>query len=165
MTVHPGRFSAAVEGDFVVFLTGTRTSKPMKIRPDGCAPAPKVTWSAPGPRRAATCSSPGTPTCSRQDKRSSGDDPASAAFRTLVKAAGACIHAGVSASSDAFGGAVCVWVALHGYASLTTFPWPDGNLVLDHLITGLARPATAGPPAAVGGPPADPHNSDEGCMS
>jgi hypothetical protein len=32
MTVHPGRFSAAVEGDFVVFLTGMRINKPMKIR-------------------------------------------------------------------------------------------------------------------------------------
>lgn len=105
---------------------------------------------------------PGLP---REDKGSGGDDPASAAFRTLVKAAGACIHAGVSASTDAFGDAVCVWVALHGYAILTTFPWPDGNFVLDHLITGLARPATAGPPAAAGGPPADPPDSDEGCTS
>jgi Tetracyclin repressor-like, C-terminal domain len=100
----------------------------------------------------------------RQNKGPGGDDPAAAAFRTLVKAAGACIHAGVSASTDAFGDAVCVWVALHGYAILTTFPWPDGNFVPDHLITGLARPTTAGPPAA-GGPPADPHDSDEGCTS
>jgi hypothetical protein len=45
------------------------------------------------------------------------------------------------------------------------FQWPDGNFVLDHLITGLARPTTAGPPAAAGGPPADPHDSDEGCTS
>jgi hypothetical protein len=30
MTVHPGRFSAAIEGDFVVFLTGMRINKPMK---------------------------------------------------------------------------------------------------------------------------------------
>lgn len=85
-----------------------------------------------------------------------------------MKTVDACIHAGVSANTDASGDAVCVWVALHGYAilhaSLTTFPWPDGNFVLDHLITGLARPATAGPPAAAG-PPADPHDSDEGCTS
>jgi hypothetical protein len=30
MTVHPGRISAAIEGDFVVFLTGMRINKPMK---------------------------------------------------------------------------------------------------------------------------------------
>jgi hypothetical protein len=35
MTVHPGRFSAAIEGNFVVFLTGMRISKPMKIRSTG----------------------------------------------------------------------------------------------------------------------------------
>jgi hypothetical protein len=28
MTVHPGRFGAAIEGDFVAFLTGMRISKP-----------------------------------------------------------------------------------------------------------------------------------------
>ena len=105
------------------------------------------------------------PDLPRQNKGSGGDDPASAAFRTLVKAVDAYIHAGVSASTDAFGDAVCVWGALHGYAILTTFPWPDGNFVLDHLITGLARPTTAWPPAAAGGPPADPHDSDEGCTS
>ena len=124
-------------------------------------------YSRTAPRRCPLLAThPGLP---RQNKGSGGDDPASAAFRTLVKAAGACIHAGVSASTDAFGGAVCVRVALHGYAivhaSLTTFPWPGGNFVLDHLITALARPATAGPPAAAGGPRADPHDSDEGCMS
>jgi hypothetical protein len=32
MTVHPGRFSAAIEGDFVAFLTGMRINKPIKIR-------------------------------------------------------------------------------------------------------------------------------------
>jgi hypothetical protein len=32
MTVRPGRFSAAVEGDFVVFLTGMRINKPIKVR-------------------------------------------------------------------------------------------------------------------------------------
>jgi hypothetical protein len=30
MTVHPGRFSAGIEGDFVVFLIGMRINKPMK---------------------------------------------------------------------------------------------------------------------------------------
>lgn len=39
MTVHPGRFSAAIEGDFVVFLTGMRTSKPMKSRSTLTSPA------------------------------------------------------------------------------------------------------------------------------
>jgi uncharacterized protein len=104
------------------------------------------------------------PDLPRQNKGSGGDDPASAAFRTLVKAVDACIQAGVSASTDAFGDAVCVWGALHGYAivhaNLTKFPWPDGNFVLDHLITASGRPATAGPPAAAGGPPVDPHHSD-----
>jgi hypothetical protein len=32
MTVHPGRFAAQVEGDFVVFLIGMRFNSPLKVR-------------------------------------------------------------------------------------------------------------------------------------
>ena len=30
--VHPGRFSAEIEGDFVVFLIGMRFNKPWRVR-------------------------------------------------------------------------------------------------------------------------------------
>jgi hypothetical protein len=32
MTVHPGRFTADIEGDFVVFLIGMRFNQPLKVR-------------------------------------------------------------------------------------------------------------------------------------
>jgi Domain of unknown function (DUF4188) len=32
MTVHPGRFSAKLDGDFVVFLIGMRVNKPLQVR-------------------------------------------------------------------------------------------------------------------------------------
>ena len=35
MTVHPGRFTADIEGDFVVFLIGMRFNRPLKVR-SGC---------------------------------------------------------------------------------------------------------------------------------
>lgn len=32
MVIHPGRFSASIDGDFVVFLIGMRVNKPWKVR-------------------------------------------------------------------------------------------------------------------------------------
>jgi hypothetical protein len=38
---------------------------------------------------------------------------------------------------------MAVWVALHGYASLRArspgFPWPDGDAMLDRMVTRLAQ--------------------------
>ena len=32
MAIHPGRFSASIDGDFVVFLIGMRVNRPLKVR-------------------------------------------------------------------------------------------------------------------------------------
>jgi hypothetical protein len=32
MAIHPGRYSASIEGDFVVFLIGMRINRPLKVR-------------------------------------------------------------------------------------------------------------------------------------
>jgi hypothetical protein len=32
MAIHPGRFGASIEGDFVVFLIGVRVNRPLKLR-------------------------------------------------------------------------------------------------------------------------------------
>jgi hypothetical protein len=54
-----------------------------------------------------------------------------------------CVDAGRSTSTDAFGDACAVWVALHGYATLRTnlpsFPWPDGQAMFDRIVLGPAR--------------------------
>jgi AcrR family transcriptional regulator len=71
-----------------------------------------------------------------------GEDPSAAGFNGLARAIAACSAAGVSASTDPFTDAVAVWMGLHGYATLRgsmTFPWPDQDLTLKHLVYSLAR--------------------------
>jgi AcrR family transcriptional regulator len=71
-----------------------------------------------------------------------GEDPSAAGFNGLARAVAACSAAGVSASTDPFADAVAVWMGLHGYATLRgsmTFPWPDQDLTLKHLVYSLAR--------------------------
>lgn len=74
------------------------------------------------------------------------NDPGAAAFNLLVEAIQACIDAGRSASTDAFGDATALWAGLHGYATLRAarpeFSWPAGTAVTDHLIAATARLTT-----------------------
>ncbi len=64
-------------------------------------------------------------------------------FDLLVTAVQDCIDAGISASTDAQLDSKAIWVALHGYATLSSllaaFPWPDPDALLDRLINGLAQ--------------------------
>jgi AcrR family transcriptional regulator len=64
------------------------------------------------------------------------------AFGLLVAAVQRCVDAGASASTDPFGDAVAIWVALHGYATLRpalpAFPWPAGDSTLDRIVYGIA---------------------------
>ncbi|MFZ0091357.1 MAG: hypothetical protein WAL63_17740, partial [Solirubrobacteraceae bacterium] len=63
-------------------------------------------------------------------------------FELTVNTIQACIDAGRSASTDAFGDGVRIWLALHGLVALpqaiTTFPWPDLEELLVSCITRLA---------------------------
>ncbi len=63
-------------------------------------------------------------------------------FELTVNTIQACIDAGRSASTDAFGDGVRIWLALHGLVALpqaiTTFPWPDLDELLVSCITRLA---------------------------
>ena len=63
-------------------------------------------------------------------------------FELTVNTIQACIDAGRSASTDAFGDGVRTWLALHGLVALpqaiTTFPWPDLDELLVSCITRLA---------------------------
>jgi AcrR family transcriptional regulator len=69
-------------------------------------------------------------------------------FRTeslelLVSCVQECVNAGISASDDPARDATAIWVALHGFASLhglmPGFPWPGTDIMLDRIISGLAR--------------------------
>jgi AcrR family transcriptional regulator len=64
-------------------------------------------------------------------------------FEFLADAVRRCADAGVSASTDPFGDATAIWVALHGYATLRAnmprFPWPPHDATLDRIVHGLAR--------------------------
>jgi AcrR family transcriptional regulator len=64
-------------------------------------------------------------------------------FEFLADAVRHCADAGVSASTDPFGDATAIWVALHGYATLRAnmpgFPWPAHDVTLDRIVHGLAR--------------------------
>ncbi len=64
-------------------------------------------------------------------------------FELTVTTIQACIDAGCSASTDAFGDGVRVWLALHGLVALpqtiTSFPWPDTDQLLVSCVTRLAR--------------------------
>jgi AcrR family transcriptional regulator len=76
-------------------------------------------------------------------------DPASlaeglAALNVLVEGIADCARAGRSTSQDHFGDAVCVWVALHGLATLLaeaapTFPWPDHDRLVLSIVSRLAQ--------------------------
>jgi AcrR family transcriptional regulator len=84
--------------------------------------------------------------CDQPEART--DDPGAAAFDLLVEGIQACIDAGRSASTDAFGDATVLWLGLHGYATLRAarpaFPWPAGTAVTDHLIAAAARLPSGG---------------------
>ena len=64
-------------------------------------------------------------------------------FNLTVKTIQACIDAGRSASTDAFGDAIRMWLALHGLVALpqtiTTFPWPDLDELLITCVTRLVQ--------------------------
>ena len=63
-------------------------------------------------------------------------------FSWLVQSVQACIDAGIAADADAHVDGTAIWTALHGYATLHArlpgFPWPDGDAMLDRIVTGLA---------------------------
>jgi AcrR family transcriptional regulator len=65
------------------------------------------------------------------------------AFAVLVDGVRDLAAHGRSASTDHHLDAVAIWVALHGFATLTSnntgFPWPDDDVLIDELITRLAR--------------------------
>jgi AcrR family transcriptional regulator len=67
---------------------------------------------------------------------------ATRAFMLLVDAVSGCIDAGVSTSTDPFGDATAIWVAMHGYATLRpsrpAFPWPDSTATLNRIVSALA---------------------------
>ncbi|MFZ0384905.1 MAG: TetR-like C-terminal domain-containing protein [Solirubrobacteraceae bacterium] len=64
-------------------------------------------------------------------------------FDVMVGTIQECIDAGRSASTDAFGDGVRVWLALHGLIALpqtiTSFPWPDIDELLVSCVCRLAR--------------------------
>lgn len=63
------------------------------------------------------------------------------ALAVTVEALQDCVDAGNSASTDPFGDAVAVWVALHGLAHqravIAHFPWPSG--IADRLVERVAQ--------------------------
>jgi AcrR family transcriptional regulator len=69
-------------------------------------------------------------------------DSATRAFQLLVNAIQACVDAGASNSTDPFGDATAIWVAMHGYAGLypsrPAFPWPATEATLDRIVSALA---------------------------
>jgi AcrR family transcriptional regulator len=101
-----------------------------------------------------TAAAPGAPRGSRE--REPGDAvpdgaPSTAGFHGLANSISACIESGASASTDAVADAVAVWMGLHGFATLRasmTFPWPDEDAVLRHLVLSLARIRPAAAPGA-----------------
>jgi AcrR family transcriptional regulator len=64
-------------------------------------------------------------------------------FDLVVLTIQECVDAGRSASTDAFGDGVRVWLALHGLVALpqtvTSFPWPDIDELLVSCVHRLAR--------------------------
>jgi AcrR family transcriptional regulator len=69
-------------------------------------------------------------------------DSATRAFMLLVNAVTDCVDAGLSTSTDPFGDATAIWVAMHGYATLRpsrpAFPWPDSDATLNRIVVALA---------------------------
>jgi AcrR family transcriptional regulator len=64
-------------------------------------------------------------------------------FALLVGGIRECVEAGVSSSSDVFGDATAIWVALHGTVSLWTNicggPWPGDHDFVRRLVMVLAH--------------------------
>jgi AcrR family transcriptional regulator len=69
-------------------------------------------------------------------------ESATRAFMLLVNAVKGCVDAGISTSTDPFGDATAIWVAMHGYATLRpsrpAFPWPDSDATLNRIVAALA---------------------------
>jgi AcrR family transcriptional regulator len=69
-------------------------------------------------------------------------ESATRAFMLLVDAVKGCVDAGTSTSTDPFGDATAIWVAMHGYATLRpsrpAFPWPDSDATLNRIVAALA---------------------------
>jgi AcrR family transcriptional regulator len=65
------------------------------------------------------------------------------AFAVLVEGVRDAAVRGRSDSTDYHLDAVAIWVALHGYSTLASnnagFPWPDRDVLIDELISRLAR--------------------------
>lgn len=64
------------------------------------------------------------------------------AFGALVQAVGACTQGRAAPDADPMFDATALWVALHGYATLSAsvpaFPWPEQQRLLDALVNRLA---------------------------
>jgi AcrR family transcriptional regulator len=69
-------------------------------------------------------------------------ESATRAFVLLVDAVKRCIDGGASTSTDPFGDATAIWVAMHGYAILRpsrpAFPWPDSDATVNRIVSALA---------------------------
>jgi hypothetical protein len=63
-------------------------------------------------------------------------------FAILLHAIEDCVAAGSSKAPSPLAAATQLWAALHGYvtlrASVTDFPWPEHDELLDALISRLA---------------------------
>ena len=73
-------------------------------------------------------------------------------FNDLVEAVQRCIDAGQATVDDAWVAATGVWVALHGIVtlrwSLTSFPWPEVDALVEQLLVGqVGIPADGAKPA------------------
>ena len=89
----------------------------------------------------------GTPTAVLDDRF---PEIGAEAFTLLVDAIERCAVAGRSSSTDPFGDATALWVALHGLVSLWStlcdFPWPPDDELVRRLMLPLARVDPAPPP-------------------
>lgn len=85
---------------------------------------------------------------------------ASAAFNHQVDAVARCVDAGVFPGLDPVLGAMGLWAAAHGVASLVIskpdFPWPPLEVLVDHVLdahgSGLAAMSAAGGSCAISPP-------------
>jgi AcrR family transcriptional regulator len=64
-------------------------------------------------------------------------------FGLVVSALTDCVAIGASTSTDTFADCVAVWCGVHGLvalpATVTTFPWPDLDNLLDTMVVRLTR--------------------------
>jgi AcrR family transcriptional regulator len=67
-------------------------------------------------------------------------------FARVVAATQRCIDEGAFAKGDAFLIACGLWIGVHGITSLfiakPTFPWPDADELIDHVLGGYIRALT-----------------------